>query len=84
MILEELKQIEGLPNVYAGEYVLYVPHNQIVLCGWHRNDGVIIHAWNRELGYVEGPAQEFRKIRYTPEEQESVRLKRSKCKGCGK
>jgi len=75
------KEIGAEDAVYPGEYLLYSPAKQIVICGaYNREEGYIrvLH----EGRYVEDKIENFKKI-WMSETEKRKRL-RPGCKKCGK
>jgi len=76
----EFQEIDENLIVYPGEYVLYKPKNQIVLCGAFDREQNVIRALS-EGRLLEDTIENFNKIVLTPQEAQQRRTTR--CKGCG-
>jgi hypothetical protein len=75
------KEITDTDKVYPGEYLLYTPSNQIVLCGaYNRKEGFVraLHAGR----YLEDKIEHFKKIVLSKKERKERKM--VKCKKCGK
>jgi hypothetical protein len=77
----KFREITEADKVHPGEYLLYEPAQQVVLCGaYNRKEGFI-----RALvagRYVEDKIENFKKINMSPREHRA--RKATKCKKCGK
>jgi hypothetical protein len=69
-------------TVAAGEYILYIPHDRIVMCGDFNRECDYIRAWGGGK-YIEDKIETFRKISLSNGDAEGLRQKRSRCKACG-
>ena len=67
----DFTEISDEIKVFPGEYLLYAPKNEIVLCG----------AFNRGEDYIEDQIRAFKKISLETHEVKAVR-KRKRCGGC--
>ena len=75
------KEIAETDKVHPGEYLLYTPSNQIVLCGaYNRKEGFIrvLHAGR----FLEDKIENFKKIHMSRRDRKE--RKAAKCKKCGK
>lgn len=77
----EFYDITSETKVYPGEYLLYKPKQEIVLCGAYipSRNKIKVLAQGR---MIEDNIQNFQKIKLTKEENR--RRGTSRCKGCGK
>ena len=66
-------------KVYPGEYLLYEPTMEIVLCGAFNRENDMIRCLSRG-SLLEDQISKFKKIRLT--EKEHKDRKYTKCKGC--
>ncbi len=67
-------------TVHPGEYLLYSPTNQVVLCGAFNRAANYIRALGNGK-YIEDKIELFRKIEVTVQERKE-RFKKKRCKGC--
>tara|TARA_R110000824_G_scaffold70902_5_gene181783 strand:+ start:1502 stop:1738 length:237 start_codon:yes stop_codon:yes gene_type:complete len=67
-------------RVYPGEYLLYTPRMEIVLCGAYMPSKNKIKVMARGQ-MIEDRIENFQKIRLTSDEKKKQAS--SKCKGCG-
>ena len=67
-------------TVHPGEYLLYSPTNQVVLCGAFSRSENYIRALAHGK-YIEDKIELFRKIEMTRAERKE-RFKKRRCKGC--
>ena len=77
----DFREITEQDKVYPGEYLLYMPSSQIVLCGaYNRKEGFIrvLHGGR----YVQDRIENFKKINLTNAERKE--RKATRCKKCGK
>jgi hypothetical protein len=75
-------EIDEGATVNPGEYILYIPHDRIVMCGDFNRECNYIRAWGAGK-YIEDKIETFRKITMSGEETSGLRKKRSRCKACG-
>ena len=77
----KFREITEADKVYPGEYLLYKPANQVVLCGaYNRKEGFI-----RAMvagRYVEDKIENFKKIHMSVGDRRARKI--TKCKKCGK
>mgnify|MGYP000874486206 FL=1 len=66
--------------VYPGEYLLYSPHNKIVVCGAFNREENYIRAFG-DGKYVEDEILNFRKIVLEAKERKKMH-ERKRCSGC--
>jgi hypothetical protein len=78
----EFTEIDSESKVYPGEYLLYSPQNNIVVCGAFNRDGNFIRAFGNGK-YVEDEISKFKKITMNNKEKKRTReIKRcGSCKG---
>ena len=67
--------------VYPGEYLLYSPTQEIVLCGAFIKDKGRLRALSRGK-LLEDEISKFKKIQLTQKERRE--RQKSRCKGCGR
>jgi len=72
-------EISENSKIYPGEYLLYEPNMEIVLCGSYNWENDLIRCLCRGK-LVEDKVSRFKKIRLTV--QENSARKHTKCKGC--
>jgi hypothetical protein len=77
----EFKDITDKDKVYPGEYLLYKPQNQIVLCGAFSRQTNIIRVLHQGR-YLEDKIENFKKINLSGKERKERKV--SRCKKCGK
>ena len=69
-------------KIYPGEYLYYKPSKRIVICGFFSEARNLIKALDRGR-LVQGPIDEFQKIKLTNEERRRQKAERgcNSCKG---
>jgi len=77
----KFKEIIGDITVFPGEYLLYEPDQQIVLCGAFNREKDFIRALSR-AGTLEDKIEKFKKIELSSQERKKSSV--SRCKGCGR
>jgi hypothetical protein len=77
----KFRKIEETDKVYPGEYLLYTPTQEIVLCGAYMPPVNKIKALNNGKLLVD-TIDKFQKINLTNQERKSRKI--SGCKKCGK
>lgn len=79
--MEFLDILEGT-TIYPGEYLLYKPTSEIVMCGaYKKSEGLIRFLARGQL--KEDKFENFRKLKLTKEERKKRTLRRG-CGGCKK
>ena len=76
------KDIDEESKVFPGEYLLYSPTNQVVLCGAFNRESDFIRAFGNGK-YVEDSISNFKKIELDKSEVKKAR-KTKTCGGCKK
>jgi hypothetical protein len=76
----DFTEINESAKVHPGEYLLYSPGNQIVVCGAFNRAENYIRAFGNGR-YVEDKINQFKKIQVTAKERKTVR-KTKRCGGC--
>ena len=76
----DFTEISDKIKVFPGEYLLYSPKNEIVLCGAFNRGEDYIRAFGNGR-YIEDQIRAFKKISLETHEVKAVR-KRKRCGGC--
>ena len=76
-------EIKKEAKVFPGEYLLYSPTQQVVLCGAFNRKENYIRAFGSGR-YVEDTIENFKKIELDTQSRQDMKAKRGRCKGCGK
>lgn len=74
-------EITEADKVYPGEYLLYTPSQQIVLCGAYNRKENFIRAL-RDGRFMEDKIENFKKITMSRKDRKERKSRR--CKKCGK
>lgn len=75
-------EIKKHANVYPGEYLLYSPNNNIVICGAFNRADNFIRAFGSGK-YIEDTIEKFKKIELDAQDRDDIKGNRTRCKGCG-
>ena len=76
----DFMEISENSRVHPGEYLLYSPSSQIVVCGAFNRSEDYIRAFGNGR-YIEDKIRSFKKIQVSAAERQKVR-KTNKCGGC--